>query len=90
MPCVSASTTARWSGSSCVELGAEPLELTRAHALAELAQRGDERRDFAADAVGAVTLDLGGEDLADLADLAPAPLGRAPRVVLEVVEVEQA
>ena len=57
--------------------------------LAERTQRGDERRDLAGRAFGAVALDLGREDLAHLADLGPATLGGPLRVVLEVVEVEE-
>jgi hypothetical protein len=76
-------------GIELVELGAEPFELARAHTLAELAQRRDERGDFASRPVGAVPLDLGGEDLTHLADLPPAPLRGTLRIVLEVVEVEE-
>ncbi len=89
MPCVSASITVARLVVEVGELGAEALELLSADVDAELVQAGDQRRDLARGALVAVALDLGRQDLADLADLAPAQVGGALRVVLQVVEVEQ-
>ena len=74
MPCVSASTAARSVGVELVELGANRSSSPSRTSSAQLAQRGDERRDLArGERSSAVALDLVvDDDLADLADLAPA------------------
>ncbi len=71
------------------QLGSESLQLALAHVLGQLAKRGDERSDLAGRALGAVALDLGREDRAHLADLAPASLRGTLRVLLQIVEVEE-